>query len=225
MTCLSPRVFVKRFYEDSTSNNTKHVAVVVVVIIIITTEIKRTCTYSQGAQESSTEKKKKKRVFNRTFQFLGLSYFLVLPSPLAILLPQALATSIKNQKVHPADTKGWDECSWRDKLAGPRKPTGFRPKVWKSEVWTPFLCLSFLNDFHMHEPCAWCPMALEIQSKLFSLLGEAGCPVLPLLTSGSKSECIMKAGVANPPAKTSGKQRTNTDRAESAVLRAKCFAA
>lgn len=61
-------------------------------------------------------------------------------------------------------------------------------------------------------------MALEVQNKLFSLLGEVGCPGPPLLTPGSRSECIMRTGVANMQQKLQ-ESKGLTNRAASAVLR------
>lgn len=115
MTCLSPRVFVKRFYEDSTSNNTKHMAVV--VFVIITTEIKRTCTYSQGAQESSTEKKKKKEsstgLFSSWVSHISLFSPLLWPYCYLRLLLLPSKTRKCTQQTPKAEMNAAEETSWQ----------------------------------------------------------------------------------------------------------------
>lgn len=65
----------------------------------------------------------------------------------------------------------------------------------------------FLDDFHLHDPFAQCPVVVKIQKSPGTAFREVRCPVPTLLTSGSKSECTRKAGGAGPPAKASGEQR------------------
>lgn len=148
------------FCEDSTSNTPGTWVMPAVVII----EIKRLCGYSQRAQG-----------LQEALQFLSLR-FPYSPLPLALLLPQALTAPMQSQKACPADTKRWDEYSWKVVWwCGPERPgLNVQTQGLKAREGVDSILVSLhLDDFHIHEPSVWWPMDLEIKNKLSLLLGEA----------------------------------------------------